>query len=370
MKHRITVISVFNRVDSGTIPLENFSEVSSARFDKYIVVLQQSQKEADLFIKKTYPESGISVISTSLNKTNSSYVKPLLHLASIIRQIKPDIVHSHHTLAAIQTSILRLVFKFRLLVTAHNDYSHYSLFQRLGYGFSYMVTDKLVCNSENTLRNLPFLVSKKKKELIYNGVNFSQLDLALNTSSDRSGEIQVGSICRMVPFKDLQTLVKGFAYLTINLCKSNVRLVLVGDGPERNKLESLVKDLCLDEKVTFTGFLSRQNVYQELSKLDIFVVSSLWEGFCNAMVEAAAAGKAVIATDVEPLPEVIGRENALFFPAGDHQKLAYLLRELLNYPSKRADLGAKSKYFVRSRYSLQASAQNYEVVYQKLVKGS
>lgn len=369
MAPKIKILSVFSKIDSTTIPLENFSRVNSENFDKYIFVLHQSQADAEAFIKYAYPESHISTFSAfSFKANNDSFVT----LANLINQIKPDIVHSHHTLAALQTSILKFFFDFSLLITAHNNYSHYSFLQRWSYGFSYFASDKLICNSENTLRNLPFFVSERKTVIIYNGVDFSKVDAALEisqvkTAQVETGDVIIGSICRMVPFKDIKTLIRGFDYLINNLCGLGVKLVLVGDGPARDSLELLVNDLHLDSLVNFTGFLPRQDAYQELSKMDIFVVSSLWEGFCNAMVEAASAGKVIVTTDIEPLPEVIGRDNALLFPARDYRKLAYLLQDLLQNPFKRKVLGDKAKSFVRSRYSIENSAQSYEFVYKQLI---
>lgn len=358
------ILSVFNRVDSGTIPLENFSKIDYTRFDKYIVVLHQSQAEADVFISDVYPESHISTFSAFSHRVSS---ESWLLLASVISQVKPDIIHSHHTLASLQTSLLSVFFDFHFLITVHNNYSHYSLIQRLCYGLSYLAADKLICNSENTLRNLPFFVSERKKSIIYNGVDFSEVDAALEkVKKIDAGKVTIGTICRMVSFKDIKTLIKGFDYLVNALYESNANLVLVGDGPERHSLESLVNKLNLDSLVSFTGFLPRKEAYQELSNMDIFVVSSLWEGFCNAMVEAASAGKAIIATDIEPLPEVIGRNNALFFPVRDYRKLAYLLRDLLQNPFKQELLGDKAKSFVRSRYSIETSSQSYELIYKRL----
>ncbi|KAF0279149.1 hypothetical protein BA897_00020 [Spiribacter roseus] len=171
----------------------------------------------------------------------------------------------------------------------------------------------------------------------------------------------------MVPQKDLPTLLRGFAKA---YAKSEVPLTLrlVGDGPERCNIDRLIRELDIEDAVELTGALSRYKVYETLVDMDIFVVSSRWEGFCNAMVEAGAAAKAILATDIDPLPEVIGRENAVFFNAGDSEALGKQLLGLSVDSKRREKLGQKARDFVRHRYSLELSAERYRKVYEGLAE--
>ena len=104
-----------------------------------------------------------------------------------------------------------------------------------------------------------------------------------------------------------------------------------------------------------------------MKTFDIYAVSSRWEGFCNAMVEAAAAGKPVIASDIQTLNEVIGEENALFFPVGDWQALSDRISTFVEQDDVRQDYSEKARNHVRSSYSLETSSKNYEELYASIL---
>jgi glycosyltransferase involved in cell wall biosynthesis len=86
------------------------------------------------------------------------------------------------------------------------------------------------------------------------------------------------------------------------------------------------------------------------------------------MVEAAGAGKPVVASNIQPLPEVIGEDNALFFETGDSQGLADQLYKLVQDPAKRKAFGEKAKDFVRYRYSLGRSTREHAKLYLRLAQ--
>jgi glycosyltransferase involved in cell wall biosynthesis len=155
-----------------------------------------------------------------------------------------------------------------------------------------------------------------------------------------------------------------------NNYEKNIKIILVGDGPLYNQLYSLTRELNLENNVIFKGSLSRNEVYAELMSMDIFIVSSRYEGFCNAMVEAAATGVAVVATNINPLPEVIGKDNALFFNVGNKYELAMKVQKLIDDVSMRKNIGMKASRFVRSKYSLANSANAHLQLYKKIINMS
>lgn len=365
------ILCLLNNVAHSTIPLENLSILHSKYFDKYVAALNQSQGELDDFNGVVYPHSELKVYGIKDQTSRQNIFKRTFILKHIIKSINPDIVHVHHTISSILGILICSFEKTITVITAHSNFSKYNIKQKLTYSISYSLANVVICNSQNTMLSLPKFVRGKKTQVIYNGVNFEKLDKAIQLAQQyniHNESLNIGTMCRMVPAKDLITLVAGFEKL-LEMCSSvNLKLTLVGDGPEKSSLLEMVKEYDLWDRVRFTGNLSRNDAYVELAKMDVFVVSSRWEGFCNAMVEAAGAGKPVVATNIEPLPEVIGRDNALFFDVGDSQALANLLHELVHDPEKRKTLGQQAKDFVRSRYSLEKSAREHEKLYQSLAE--
>jgi glycosyltransferase involved in cell wall biosynthesis len=129
----------------------------------------------------------------------------------------------------------------------------------------------------------------------------------------------------------------------------------------------MIDDLGIVKYVFFAGMLKRENVYQMLGNMDIFIVSSIWEGFCNAMVEAMVAGLPVVATNIKVLMEVLGKRNGLFFKVGDYKELSEKISSLYKNPDLRKKLGKMAKQHATQKYSLKNSVQNYLSIYNNAI---
>jgi glycosyltransferase involved in cell wall biosynthesis len=109
------------------------------------------------------------------------------------------------------------------------------------------------------------------------------------------------------------------------------RLVLVGDGPERQSLERSIRELGLGDRVELLGSVSRDEALRYLAGARAAVLSSAWENLPHAAVEALSVGTPVVSTAVGGVPEVVrDEENGLLVPAGDAQALAGALRRMLD----------------------------------------
>ena len=121
----------------------------------------------------------------------------------------------------------------------------------------------------------------------------------------------------------------------------DVALVVVGDGPDRARLEGRTRELGLDSRVRFLGARSRDDVIRMLYAVDAAVLPSRWENFPHLVVEALAVGTPVIASAVGGVPELVrDGENGLLVPAGDVEALASAIRRLLEDEALRARLAA------------------------------
>jgi glycosyltransferase involved in cell wall biosynthesis len=131
------------------------------------------------------------------------------------------------------------------------------------------------------------------------------------------------SVGRLAPPKDFFTLLKAFAKLE---SKREMRLVILGEGPDRYLLEELVCKLSITENVELRGFDA--NPYRWMRRASVFVLSSRWEGCPNVVIEAQSLGIPIIISQYDvSAGELVGRKNQLF-PVGDVEVLAQLLREV------------------------------------------
>ena len=120
---------------------------------------------------------------------------------------------------------------------------------------------------------------------------------------------------------------------------AKLELHILGDGELRESLARLAGELGIADRVTFLGF--QRDPFRHMRKADIFVLSSLWEGFGNVLVEAMAMGAPVVSTDCPHGPGEIIKdgETGLLVPPGDDQPLAAALQRLIDDPMLRAKLG-------------------------------
>lgn len=148
---------------------------------------------------------------------------------------------------------------------------------------------------------------------------------------------------RLSPQKDFRTLIRAFAKVRVH---RNARLVILGEGEQREELERLVTDLGLKPYVSLPGFV--KNPYAYMARAAVFVLSSRWEGFPNVLVEAMAVGVPVVATDCMAGPAEIlenGRYGQLV-PVGDVDAMAAaIIRELDLGPGPREELQLRAKDF-------------------------
>ena len=144
--------------------------------------------------------------------------------------------------------------------------------------------------------------------------------------------------------------------------------LLVGDGPLREKLERLVREIGLEERVRFLGSKDREEIPKILAITDIFVLSSLWEGLPTAIIEAMAAGCPVVATAVGGTPELVidGETGFLVYPR-DARALAQKIKFLLQDQSLRERMGKDGTQRVKEHFSMERMVQEYEALYKQLI---
>ncbi len=168
----------------------------------------------------------------------------------------------------------------------------------------------------------------------------------------------VGTVGRLDPIKDQAGLVRVFQEVKRRIPSSH--LVLVGDGPEREKLQSL-----RTKGIHLLGM--RTDVAAILPQLDLFVLPSLNEGISNTILEAMAAGLPIVATAVGGTPELIRHEeNGLLISAQDYPALSRALVHYLVDEQLRAAHGERNRCLVLEKFSVPTMIAGYEMVWRRV----
>ncbi|HEV8472130.1 MAG TPA: glycosyltransferase [Methylomirabilota bacterium] len=220
---------------------------------------------------------------------------------------------------------------------------------------------RVVVNSDAVGRRFPWLAPPRLRR-IHNGVDVARF--ATTPPRVAVGRALVaGAVGRFVAYKGFDDLLRAAA--AVHDKHPDVRWVLVGDGPERARLEALRDSLGLQRVVTFAGW--QADVAPWLASFDVFVLPSRGEHFGRVLVEAMALGKPVVATDAGGVPEIVrDGETGLLAPPADPAALAAAVARLVEDAAQRARLGEAGRRRAADEFSLERHRDALRALYQEV----
>jgi glycosyltransferase involved in cell wall biosynthesis len=239
---------------------------------------------------------------------------------------------------------------------------------RLQFKITDRLADAIVVNCIAMRKHLmeDFSVASGRIELCYNGVDTAEFYPSADPKPIRDPDhlIVIGSVCVLRPEKALEVLQEAFAQ--IQHVAPNARLLIVGDGPELQKLQTNSVRLGIQNVSVFRPAASR--VAPLMRSIDIFVSCSYSEAFSNSILEAMACGCCVVASRVGGTPELIeDKQRGLLFPAGSVAELAEKLRLLIDDPQLRHLFGRNAAKFAASNLNMDRTVQCTSDIYDKLI---
>jgi glycosyltransferase involved in cell wall biosynthesis len=173
----------------------------------------------------------------------------------------------------------------------------------------------------------------------------------------------IGTVARLDPVKDLDALIEAFVQVRSHDPRSV--LVIVGDGPQRRRLERAADDLGVASAVRFLG--DRRDVRRLLPGFDLFANSSISEGVSLTILEAMAAELPLVATAVGGTPEVVRHGvTGVLVPARQPGALADAMIALSASPERRHALGVVARLSVEERFAIDGMVERYASVYERL----
>jgi len=300
-------------------------------------------------------------------------------IEKLLRKYDPHIIHVHGQRAGV---LARLAVRGLPIKTIYTEHTYTPQFHLANPVLDWTHLRAMKVLDSFTNMNIAvsqavanFLVNSKvakpaKVQVIYNGIEQIEpkhidkqtLDVVTQYGL-RKQDVIIGTIGSFNVQKDTATLIKAMEKVLKKLPKA--RLVLVGGGPLRQKLEQLAKRLKIDQQVIFTGSLP--SVAGILQLFTIFVLPSKSEAFGISILEAMRAGVPVIATKVGGIPEVITtNKNGLLVDPGNPKQLSATIMKLLNDKKLQSKLIAGGRETVRS-FSAHRMAQTTEKLYKELM---
>lgn len=179
----------------------------------------------------------------------------------------------------------------------------------------------------------------------------------------REGEVIVGTLAGLRKVKNLPRLVRAFAAAT-RIVSVPARLIIVGEGPEREAIAAAAADAGIADRVLMPGFLGKPETC--VGHFDIFALSSDSEQFPLSLVEAMAAGLPAVATDVGDVRAIVSERNRpLIVPVPDDMVFGRLLARMIGDPLLRAEIGAANRARVVAEYDEAVMVERYRDVYSQ-----
>jgi glycosyltransferase involved in cell wall biosynthesis len=200
---------------------------------------------------------------------------------------------------------------------------------------------EVICNPYSPVKPEPFDLPDKKKN-----------------------SIRIATGGRLVSWKGIDQVIKALGSI------KNGFLLIFGDGPERRKLEQLAAQLTLQERICFTGNLSRAQVNFLLSESDCFILNSTYEGLPHIILEAMAAGCPVIATNIGGIPEIIqDTENGFLIEPGNESAMIAAINGIKDDGVLNRQIVEEGRRTVKKNFNIDKLFQKTERIFQELTNG-
>lgn len=301
-----------------------------------------------------------------------------LKLARVIRDEQPDIVHTQ-SWSGIDTGLARLLARAPRLVHSEHGRNypyleHEPLPRKLARRCLYHLADAVFAISEEVrefyCRETGF--PRARVQVIPNGMDVRRIDEAdarevraeLDLAAD---DFVIGTVARLDATKNTITLARAFAQLRQDERDARLKLLIVGDGSERARLEEFLAAQGLQHAAIFTGL--RQDVPRLLKAMNVFALPSLSEGMPITVLEAMAARLPVVATNVGALPQLVeeGITGWLVAPQ-QPAALAAKLSWLWQHRAQSAAFGAAGRQKVEREYGMDVMLRRYADLYHAVLR--
>jgi glycosyltransferase involved in cell wall biosynthesis len=417
--NKIKVLRIIARLNIGGPSIHSIlltAGLDKTSFDSFLVTGTAEKTEGDMFYlvnEKDVRPIIIPKLSRTLNIYNDFIA--FWKLFRLMRKERPDIVHTHTAKAGTLGRSAGLLYKLtkslnlirsrglhrrttreiegsspvkdlKLIHTFHGHVLH-SYFNRIRSAFFIRIerllgifTHKIIAVSESLRKELIDLriAPPEKIVAIPLGLELKKfLKIDKNSSGYRDYK-SVGIIGRLVPVKNHRMFLDAAKRLRDILgFKQRIKFLIVGDGPLRQELEDYTERLGIQQDVTFTGW--RRDLEKIYSELDIIVLTSLNEGTPVALIEAMAAGKPVISTEVGGVKDLFSNrfdtkknegkstikyfDQGILIDSGDVESLATAIKELLKNDRLREKMGKRGRKAVYPKYDISRLIEDMKIFY-------
>lgn len=330
-------------------------------FDAHVLCLQPGGT-----LRGRFEESGIPV-HTIIKKPMKDVTLPA-RIFKLFAQERPDVVHVQNGYSWLYSTLAARASGAGVVYVEHSVWETPSSLYLMLSKIMEVISTRIVTPSEyvKNLISTKQKVRNERVDVIYNGVdidrirNRKDIHLKKREVGIEDGDRVIGIVARLTPVKNHVSLIKAMKIVCerIERCK----LLVVGDGELRPQLEQEVRQSGLEKAIAFLG--TRNDVYDLLHTMDVFVMSSISEGFPISVLEAMAAGVPVLAPAVGGIPEALDHGKAgRMYSSHEPHVIAEGLLGLLSDRAAAECYAKEASAFVQANFSIEGMVDRYTRLY-------
>jgi glycosyltransferase involved in cell wall biosynthesis len=384
---KIKILHIITRLEFGGPPLslmDLIARLDKEKFDVSLATGFTPDRKRDMIEDARKLNIDVFTVSSLVRDVRIlSDIRAFWQIMRIIKKGGYHIVHCHTSKAGfIGPLAAKLAGARCVLYSPHGTILHgyfgrlktkvFILLQR----FAALFIDKIICLSRIEISQYleVKIGSPRKYTFIHNGIDVESMARRRADSLTMRKMLGIGaddfvgiSVGRLVPVKGYRDLIEAIRLLKPNI--PNIRLLLVGDGSERKALEKQAESAGLSNHVRFTGL--RRDIAEILSCADLFLLSSLNEGFGLVLVEAMAMRLPIVATRVGGVPEVVEHEKTgILVAPEDPQAMGNAIARLYCNRQWGKELGAAGYERAQNTFDICNITEQYEQFYSYMLNGT
>lgn len=303
-----------------------------------------------------------------IKRRRSFDIGRLIRLTKLIKQKKYQIVHSFTWSANQYTRLARLFVRFKLVSGERGRDLIPINIENIIDSLLYCLSDCIVFNS--SIQSQKYRHRNSSIRVIQNGIDLNKFqNNKLNNIKSSLGlskeSIVIGTVGNFTAHKNFEMFVKVCEKVIFS--DYNIHFVAIGDGRNKDHYAELIKQRKIESKLTLVGRI--KNIEKVIHDLDVFLLTSTWEGMPNVILEAMASGVTVIATNVDGCKEIIrDGVNGYLVDVDDVENMVSRIMLLLNNMALRQKIIHNGLQTIQSKFLLEKMVNAYESVYTMILK--
>ncbi len=315
--------------------------------------------------------AGVEVASLHMKRgrpTPAAFVR----YGRFVRRWRPDLVHSHMVHANLLARFGRVFVPSTPVVCTIHNVNEGRRWREIAYRLTDPFANVTTAVSRAAAERFVRVGAVPRRRMLFmpNGLDFSRAPATEAERARLRSELHAGTgflwvaVGRLMPEKGHDILISALKH--VGEVRPDARLVIAGEGPQRQPLEALIERLGVADKVTLLG--ERTDVHSILAAADAFVMSSRWEGLPISLLEAASQALPMVSTDVGGCREVVNPDVGGVLASPEMGALATAMLDVMGRSAEeRARMGRDLRDFARSEFDLDEVVTRWESLYSSLI---